>query len=441
MPSIAIIGAGPAGLTLARLLLVQAEEQNIKDLQLTIFEHDASATSRYQQGGTLDLHSNSGIAALKAGKIWDEILPRMRYEGEELIIADMNATKYIHLAAEKADPARSDQRPEVDREVLKQYLLKAVQEMGGAEAVTWDKHLASVDTESRILKFRDGTEAGPFDLVVGADGAWSKIRGAITDVKPSYSGISGFESWVDKKHAGDLWEKFTTFVGQGSFFSYSKGKSAMAQRMEDSSMKLAVWVKTPNPDWAQDLAQQCGGDEDQIREALLDVLSDWDDQIKMIIRSSWRFRPWALTELPIGHHWEHRQGYTLIGDAAHLMTPFAGEGVNAAMKDALELSQGITTALRDGTSLDEAVRKFEMDMFPRNKEVQSKTAYNKNTMFQPDAPVGFLSGVADMLAVEKGYDTTTGWMSWAMVPVRKLLYTYFWGVSRYGYLRRWIRGS
>lgn len=443
MPSIAIIGAGPAGLTLARLLLVQAQVQDVKDLQLSIFEHDASATSRFQQGGCLDLHTNTGIAALKAGKMWDDILPHMRYEGEELIIADMNATKLIHVTSDARNEKRerSAQRPEIDREILKQYLLKAVQEIGGEEAITWGKHLASIDPETRILTFRDGAQAGPFDLVVGADGAWSKVRSAITDVKPAYSGISGMEAWIDKEHAGDLWEKFTNFVGKGSFMSYSQGKAATAQRMENGTMKFSIWVKTTDPNFIQDLVQTCGGGEDQIREALLEMLSDWDEQIKMMLRSSWRFRQWPLYELPVGHSWEHKYGLTLIGDAAHLMTPFAGEGVNAAMKDALELSHGIITAIRDGTTLDKAFKKFEQDMFPRNQEVQSKTAHNKTMMFRADAPIGLLSEAGDMIAAEKGLDTSTGWRSRAMIPVRTLWYSYFWSVSKNGALARRRRGT
>jgi 2-polyprenyl-6-methoxyphenol hydroxylase-like FAD-dependent oxidoreductase len=73
---VAVIGAGPAGCTLARLI-----QRFDAPVEITIFESDESLTHR-SQGGTLDLHTDSGIAALKKADLYDEFRKRARYDGE-----------------------------------------------------------------------------------------------------------------------------------------------------------------------------------------------------------------------------------------------------------------------------------------------------------------------------------------------------------------------
>ena len=74
--NVAIVGAGPAGCTLARLL----QSSNVP-IKVTIFEREASLDARIQ-GGTLDLHTDTGIAALKKAKLYDEFLTFARFDGE-----------------------------------------------------------------------------------------------------------------------------------------------------------------------------------------------------------------------------------------------------------------------------------------------------------------------------------------------------------------------
>src|ERR1700712_424240 len=133
-PHIAIIGAGPAGLTLARLLHVSQHP-----LTFTVFERDASASSRTQQGGTLDLHADTGLAALRKCGLWEEFQRHARYEGEELIMADKNATVLAHKLGDGKGEGDGD-RPEIDRERLKEILLESV----AGECIKWDRHLKEV---------------------------------------------------------------------------------------------------------------------------------------------------------------------------------------------------------------------------------------------------------------------------------------------------------
>ena len=164
-PRIAIIGAGPSGLTLARLLHVFPQPFSI-----TIYEADASPTARHFVGGTLDLHHDTGLAALRAAGLWDEFAKHARYDGEELVIADRNATELIHMRPGVSAPAEESTfaRPEIDRERLKEVLLASVP----AAWVRWGWKVTRVE-EGGTVEFSDGRGSeGPFDLVVGADGAW-----------------------------------------------------------------------------------------------------------------------------------------------------------------------------------------------------------------------------------------------------------------------------
>lgn len=431
-PSIAIVGAGPAGLTLAKLLLVSAP-----DINLTIYELDTSPKSRAYQGGTLDLHPQTGLLALKKCGLWDAALPFLRYEGEELVIGDKNGTKYVHMKeAPEMDKRKGkwDQRPEIDREKLKEILLEGV----GEDRVRWGTKVKKVTVEEDSgrgsLEFENGNVEGPFDLTVGADGAFSKVRNVLTDVKPRYSGICGVESGIARPR--ESCPEVDKMVGRGSYFAYSGGRTLMGQRMGDNSIKIGTWVRR-DKEWVERLWKEKGNNLEDIRDVLLEEYKDWTDEQRDWIRAGERFKPWALWELPVGHTWEHRHGFTLLGDAAHLCTPFAGLGVNAAMKDALDLSELIVESVSDkGLSLDEAVAKYEKTMFPRAHEVQARTMQNKEGGFRSDAPLGFMSGMIGVIAKETGWPLDKGVLKW--MPITKMAYSAFWFMGISGAFKRWL---
>jgi 2-polyprenyl-6-methoxyphenol hydroxylase-like FAD-dependent oxidoreductase len=61
--------------------------------------------------------------------------------------------------------------------------------------------------------------------------------------------------------------------------------------------------------------------------------------IDMFDASNGHFATRPIYALPVGHCWPNRRGLTLLGDAAHVMSPFGGDGVNNAMFDAAELAR------------------------------------------------------------------------------------------------------
>lgn len=420
-PKIAIIGAGPAGLTLARLLHVSDVAVSV-----TIYEKDASPHARRQVGGTLDLHDDTGLAALRAAGLKDDFDKYARYDGDAIVIADKNGTRVINKGGGSREKASQWSRPEIDREALKEILLASVP----AELIQWGWKLRSVFDDG-MLDFDGQERQGPFDLVVGADGAWSKVRMVLTEVKPTYSGICGFELRISKPN--EDFPEVSAMVGRGSYFSVSDGKALTAQRMGNESIKVSCWTAEVVT-YPQDVLSQHGLEGSKTE--ILRRYSDWAPELLEMVKCSdpGYVIPLALYELPMGHTWEHKKGFTLIGDAAVLMTPFAGEGVNKAMKDALELSAAVCQSQKPDTnnSLDTEVAQYEKHMFPRVAKVQAETFNNKIAMFRDDAPLGFL--MALLVAVTEEIGPIMGRI--VAVVLWPVAFSYFWSRLTFGRLVR-----
>lgn len=367
---VAIIGGGPAGCTLARLLLNA-------QISVTIFEYEISPNVR-TQGGTLDLHTATGLKALKAAGLYDEFVKYARYEGEALAVVDKNMKTYVSIDGNSEETSRG--RPEIDRLQLRQILLDSLP----PDTIRWGCKLRSIDSELS-LHFDHGLEKG-FDLIVGADGAWSKVRPYLSHVKPAYSGVGGIE--MDIPDADKRFPDLHKLVNHGSFFSYSDGKSVLVQQKSGGSLSVHVWGKKSDENWRQN----CGYDisnPQEVKKALLHDYEGWAEPLIKFTQVGEDETLWAcsLYELPIGHKWNHRPGATLIGDAAHLCSPFAGQGVNIAMEDALKLSQALIAGVKNPSSLDSHITAFEQDMFLRGAAVaQISRANMEDMIFTPGAP-------------------------------------------------------
>ncbi|KAK1772815.1 hypothetical protein QBC33DRAFT_443858 [Phialemonium atrogriseum] len=407
-PKIAIIGAGPAGCTLARLL-----HQAPVPVTVTVFEGEASPNYR-SQGGTLDLHTATGLAAIKEAGLWDRFLEHARYDGDRMQITDKDMKVYFQHAG---SPAPEDnprgllgQRPEIDRADLRRILTESLPD----GMIRWGRHLKHVEAAATgggsTLVFADGTSASGFDLVVGADGAWSKVRRALSDQDPVFAGVGGHELSIPADAAARAPELHAA-VGGGSLFANVEGKRLTAQQMGDASMCVYALQRQESADWFD--AGKCGYDARdvvQTRRALAGEggpFADWCPTLRDAIRLTGDevCVPRSLHMLPVGFRWGHRRGLTLIGDAAHLMTPFAGEGVNVAMEDAMKLAKAVVGAAEkraeDGAgaadALDEAVVRFEEEMWPRAEKVaRLADDLTKAWMFTPGVPGSVMASTAAM---------------------------------------------
>lgn len=407
---VAIIGGGPAGCTLARLLLNA-------QIPATIFEYEASPNVR-TQGGTLDLHTATGLKALKGAGLYDEFVKYARYDGEAFAVVDKYLKTYVSIDGSSKETSKG--RPEIDRLQLRQILLDSLP----PDTIRWGCKLRSIDSELS-LHFDHGIEKG-YDLIVGADGAWSKVRPFLSQVQPVYSGVGGIEMDIpdaEKRHP-DLHK----LVNRGSLFSYSDGKCVVAQQKSDGSLSVHAWSKRADENWKK----SCGYDISNPHEVKKALLHDYEGWAEPLIKftqvaeddSIWA---WSTYELPTGHNWNHRPGVTLIGDAAHLCSPFAGEGVNIAMEDALKLSQALIAALKNPSSLESQITAFEQDMFLRGAAAAQKSRDNMvDMLFTPGAPGTVIDRFARRAMLG------TGWMQY-LLPL--------WTVRIILRVMRYLKGS
>ncbi len=366
-PDIAIIGGGPGGLTLARLLHVQG-------IAATVFESDAGPDARIQ-GGSLDLHTVSGLAALDAAGLLPAFARVARPEDQGVRLYDKAGV----CVFDDGDEAHEG-RPEIDRGQLRDLLLASLP----AEAIHWEARVERIEPLPGD-RFRVHTRHGiarDFDLVVGAEGTWSKTRSLLTDTAPAYTGVTFVDMHVtdvDRDHP-DL----AAMVGRGKIFALAEGKALIAQR--NSGGKLHIYVALWTPE--SGLAGFDPRNPQAARACVAAQLAGWAPELLAFIYASadpMAARPLHAFDPP--PQWPHRPGVTLLGDAAHVMSPFAGEGVNNAMLDALRLSQGIASADWRG-----GIRAYEADMFERIPASAAESAANMAAFLAPD-------GLANAVAI------------------------------------------
>jgi 2-polyprenyl-6-methoxyphenol hydroxylase-like FAD-dependent oxidoreductase len=366
MTPITIIGAGLGGLTLARVL-------HVHGIAATVFEADASAAAR-TQGGMLDIHDCDGQLALKAAGLFDEFRRIVHEGGEASRVLDRHGTV---LLDERGDGTGG--RPEVHRGELRRILLESLPD----GTVQWGRKVTVIRPLSdgkHEVTFADGSTVTT-SLVVGADGAWSRVRPLLSDAKPEYVGTSFVETYLldaDARHPASA-----KAVGGGALFALAPGKGIMAHRETDGVLHTYVALIKPQ----QWLAGIDFADPKAAKARVAAEFDGWAPELTALITDGEMAPvPRPIHALPTGHRWERVPGVTLLGDAAHLMTP-TGEGANLAMYDGAELGQAIV-AHRD--DLDSALAEYEESMFARSANAAAESARLNKLLLDDNAPQGLL---------------------------------------------------
>ncbi|MCI4066660.1 FAD-dependent monooxygenase [Micromonospora sp. R77] len=354
---IAVVGGGPGGLTFARVLHRHGHP-------VAVFERDPGPDAR-PQGGTLDLHEGLGQLALDKAGLLAQFREVSRPEGQALRILDPAGAVLRDWQPRPDDRAN----PEIDRGQLRDLLL-------GPLDVAWGRGVTQVVPETGdgvLVHFADGRQE-TFDLVVGADGAWSRVRPAVSPATPRYTGVTSVETFlddVDTRHP-DL----ARLIGDGAVAVYGVNRALVAQRNSGGHVKVYAQFRAPL-DWHADLDL---ADVAAVRSRLLTLFDGWAAPVLDLLRRGSAFVHRPLHVLPVGHTWPHVPGVTLLGDAAHLMPPL-GAGANLAMLEGAELAECVAT---DPADLDEAVRAFEEQMWARAGRWARITTAGLERLVSPD---------------------------------------------------------
>ncbi|MFF9853404.1 FAD-dependent oxidoreductase [Streptomyces litmocidini] len=356
---IAIIGGGLGGLTAARVL-------HVNGIEAAVFEREASPKAR-TQGGMLDIHEENGQQALRAADLYDGFLEIIRKGGQALRLLGPDGT--VHVAEEDDGTGG---RPEVDRGDLRDLLLDSLPDgmIHWGKKVTAARALAGGRHE---VTFADGTTLTT-DLLIGADGAWSRVRPLLSDAVPAYTGISFVET--DLLEADTRHPRGAAVVGDGFFICLGDGRGFLAHKETDGGLHVYTALKA-DEDWLDtvDFAHL-----EEAKKAVLAHFEGWDEALRGLIADADTMTPRRIHALPVGHRWGRVPGVTLLGDAAHVMSPFAGEGANLAMFDGAELASAIASHPGDREG---ALTAYEEALFPRSQASAVDSAQSLATMFGP----------------------------------------------------------
>ena len=364
--TVTIIGAGLGGLTLARVL-------HVHGIGAAIYEAEPSADAR-TQGGQLDIHEHNGQLALAAAGLTDEFLAIIHEGGDASRVVDPHG---VVLLDEPADSTTG--RPEVLRGDLRRILCESLPE----GTIHWGMKLTDVRALGdgrHELTFADGSTVTS-ELLVGADGAWSKVRPLLSDAKPDYAGATFIETYLydaDERHPATA-----GIVGAGGMCALVPGKGIVAHREAGSVLHTYVELKR-TAEW------MAGIDFTDVAAATARIAAEFDgwapELTALITDGDTSPVPRLLYALPDDHRWNRMPGVTLLGDAAHLMPP-SGEGANLAMFDGAELADALA---RHPGDLEAALAAYEEPMFLRSAAEAADARELLDLCLGDRAPFGFI---------------------------------------------------
>lgn len=342
--SVTIIGAGLGGLVLARVL-------HLHGIAATVYEAEPSASAR-AQGGMLDIHDYNGQLALQAAGLMDEFRGLILEGRQAMRVLERDGT----VLYSEPDGGTGG-RPEVMRGELRQMLLDCLP----AGTVQWDRKVQAVHALGNGRHQVVFAHGAPLEtaLLVGADGAWSKVRPLLSSEMPVYIGTAYVETWLhdaDVRHAASA-----RAVGGGQMCAPSPGNAIMAHRERGDTLHAYAMLQRPRQ-WFEAIDFS---DPAQAAARIAREFDGWAPALTALIADSDTaplLRP--LYALPSGHRWQRVPGVTLLGDAAHLSAP-NGEGANLAMLDGAELGQALAAHPGD---IEAALADYEQAMFARSAE-------------------------------------------------------------------------
>jgi 2-polyprenyl-6-methoxyphenol hydroxylase-like FAD-dependent oxidoreductase len=364
---VTIIGAGLGGLVLARVL-------HMHGIPATVYEAESTPAAR-RQGGLLDIHPWNGQPALEAAGLTEGFRQLILPGRESYRILDRTGTVLLDLPDDG-----TGQRPEVPRSALRQMLLDALP----SGTVRWGHKITGVQAldESRHgVSFTDGTTVVA-SLLIGADGAWSRVRPVLSGAIPDYVGVSAVETFLfdgDTRHPAAA-----KAVGAGSLFALAPGRGLLAHREGGGTLHVYAQLRKPQ-DWLADLDIT---DTATVTAQVVKEYDGWAPELTALITDS--DTPPVLRRLftlPAGHRWDRVPGVTLVGDAAHLGPP-NGEGANLAMLDGAELGQALAAHPDD---VEAALAEHEQSMFARATAVAADDDDMYTIMIDEDAPHSMLA--------------------------------------------------
>ncbi|OJW17415.1 NAD(P)/FAD-dependent oxidoreductase [Mucilaginibacter sp. 44-25] len=367
---VAIVGGGPGGLTLARLL-------QLENVEVKLYERDRDQYARVQ-GSPLDMHEKSGMAALTKAGLIEAFQKNFMPGADRKLIVNEQAEVFLsdHDKPEE-NFGHVHFRPEIDRGTLRKILLESLH----PDTVVWDSHFQQMEKQGEgwHLFFKDGRSAYA-DLVVAADGTNSKIRPYLTDIKPFYTGITMLEGNVPNAaiNAPDV----NKLINGGKIMAFGRGKDLLMGQKGNGDLGFYASIKVPE-NWATTNGLDYTNNL-QVLNWFKQEYGNWSSiWYQLFENAETPFIPRTIYCMPLDQTWQAQPNLTILGDAAHVMPPFAGEGANMAMLDALELSECLANG--QYKTRQEAIDRYEKNMRHRAAVAALESLENGERMHSANA--------------------------------------------------------
>jgi 2-polyprenyl-6-methoxyphenol hydroxylase-like FAD-dependent oxidoreductase len=355
---VAILGAGPVGLTMARLLQQQG-------ITATVYERDATPQARVW-GGTLDLHEDTGQVALQEAGLLDRYFE---------LAKPMGRTFIDELGQVQMTTPPNTTNPELNRNALRTLLLDSL----AAGTVQWDHQFTRLEPalDCWQLHFADRSPVTA-DVVIGANGGMSRARQYVTDAEVAYTGTFIIQGEIQEPahHCPDFYrlcqQNILMFAGDGLTFA-ANPDNAGALSYGVSFRRPASWLLDNGLDFSN---------PSTISAFLAAMFARWTPLYQQLFQAPTTFVGLPARKLPLDRPWHAQRPLpiTLIGDAAHLMPPFAGVGVNIGLQDALILTTNLTSGAFP--SLEAAIHDYERQMLHYARQAQQVTSQNELAFHQ-----------------------------------------------------------
>jgi salicylate hydroxylase len=251
-------------------------------------------------------------------------------------------------------------------------LLSAIASAVPAGTVQLARQCASVSVsgDGAVLAFTDGTSARA-DVVVGADGVHSTVRGAVTEPSPArYSGMCAFRAIVPAGRAPGFTRRLaqTLWIGPGHHLVHYPVSGGAAVNLVAFAPAGGYAVES----WSATATV----------EEFLAEFTGWDQRLRDLIRQAGTPGRWALLDREPLRRWS-RGPVTLLGDAAHPMFPFFAQGAAQAIEDAAVLARCLADDMQAPVR---ALRRYQSLRIGRTTRLQQVSHARAHVNHLPDGP-------------------------------------------------------